>query len=298
MAKQNRLSQVDLFLVGVILIWGLNFSVVKILYTYFDPLAFNALRFTLATSTLALMLRIRRHSFRLERADVPQVLILGIVSNTLYQFLFVLGLAQTRAGNAALIMALTPIFAYLTGVVLRREPFQGRVLSGILTSLTGVALVILTGKKGVSFGTTWMGDLMILGAALCWGGYTGASAPLIAKYGALRLSVMTMLAGSSVMIPLSLPWIVAQDWLSIPLAGWLAFCYATFLAIVFSYLAWSYAILQVGIARTAVYSNLTAPVALMGAWILLGETPTPGQLGGVAMILTGIFLVRMSARRP
>ncbi len=48
----------DLALLGMSLIWGVNFSVIKIALREFEPLAFNALRFVLASLTLFLFLRV------------------------------------------------------------------------------------------------------------------------------------------------------------------------------------------------------------------------------------------------
>jgi threonine/homoserine efflux transporter RhtA len=62
------------------------------------------------------------------------------------------------------------------------------------------------------------------------------------------------------------------------------------------YLAWSYAIRNVGISRTAIYSNVTPLIALFGGWLLLGERPVIAQLLGAALILGGVFLVR--TQRP
>ena len=70
------------------------------------------------------------------------------------------------------------------------------------------------------------------------------------------------------------------------------FCYSTFLSIVYCYLIWSYALQQVGVARTAIFSNLTPLVALLGGWLLLGEQPVLSQFAGTLLILTGVFLVR------
>ena len=48
----------DVALLGLSLIWGVNFSVIKIALREFDPLAFNAVRFMLASLTLFVFLRL------------------------------------------------------------------------------------------------------------------------------------------------------------------------------------------------------------------------------------------------
>ena len=115
---------------------------------------------------------------------------------------------------------------------------------------------------------------------------------MLAKYGPLRLTVLMMISGTAIMIPLSIPWVVRQNWTTISLRSWTGFTYSALLTIVYSYLVWAYALSRIGIARTAVYSNLTPIVALLGGWLLLREIPTTGQIFGVFCVLTGILIVR------
>jgi len=285
-------AHVDLLLLSVVLIWGMNFAIMKRMYVYFNPYAFTFLRFILGGLVLLMILRLRGLPFRIEMADLPAITGLGLLANTLYQLLFVTGLAQTKAGNAALLGAPAPIFAYLTGVLLKRELNSKRVLAGILLSFSGVTLIVLFGTKEVALGASWRGDLMILASALCWGWYTGAAARLAAKYGAFRLTVWLMLTGTLLMIPIFVRPLLSQKWSAIPLSGWMGFAFSTFLSIVYCYVVWSFALQHVGVSRTAVYSNVTPIVALLGGWLLLGEQPAVAQFAGIALILSGVVLVR------
>ncbi len=282
----------DLAMVSVVLIWGLNFSVMKGLYEYFHPLAFTFLRFLVAVIALTLVMRALGVSLAVERKDLPALTALGVLSNTVYQLLFVNGLANTTAGNAGLLMASTPVFAYVTGVFLKREKFRKSILGGIVLSMMGVAAIMIFGGRKVALGPDWKGDALVLAAAILWGFYSGGSARLIMKYGALRVTLWLMLTGTLALLPVLCPWALRQDWTSVPLRGWLAFAYSTFLSIVYSYVVWSHGIQRIGISRTVVYSNVTPIVALIGAWFLLGERAATGQLAGVALILTGVFIVR------
>jgi len=283
---------IDLLLLSVTVFWGINFPVMKGLYQYFHPLAFAALRFILALSALTVILKLVGHPLSIERRDLPAITVLGIISNTIYQIIFVLGLDHTKAGNASLIMAATPIFAYLTGLVLRRERFSNRVLIGIFLSMAGVFAIVVFGTGEIAFGANWHGDLMIVAAALCWGWYSGSTVRLVAKYGAMRLTFWLMLTGTLFLVPPLVPFMARQDWLAIPAAGWWSFAYSTLFAIVYCYLAWSYAIKNVGAARTAIYANVIPVTALLSSWFLLGEELVSAQLLGTVLILTGVFIVR------
>ncbi len=283
----------DLLLLSVIFIWGMNFAVMKRMYDYFDPYAFTCARFIVATATLLLILKFLKLPLHVDLADIPAITGLGMLANTIYQMVFNAGLARTKAGNAALLGAAAPIFAYLVGIILKRERYSHRVLVGIMLSFAGAGIIVMFGADEITLGANWRGDLMIIISAVCWGWYTGSAARLAIKYGALRLTAWMMLTGTLLMIPLFLHSTLRQDWLSVPLVGWAGYAYSTFLSIVYSYLIWSFSLERIGVSGTAVYSNLTPMVAMLGGWFLLGEDPAIAQFAGIALILGGVFIVRL-----
>jgi len=281
-----------LLLLTVVAIWGMNFAVMKVAYRSFLPIAFNACRFVIASMTVAALMKWSPKPIHFERKDLKEVLLLGFLINTVYQFLFVLGVERTTAGNAGLILALVPIFAFLIGVFTNRESFNRYVVIGIFMSFIGVAAIVGFGGSGFSLSDTWHGDLMMIGAAFLWGWYTAGSLPLLMKYGWLAITGWMMIAGAAVLIPVSVPWLLKQDWSAIESSAWIALAFSSLLSIIYAYCVWAYAIVNIGVTHTSMFSNVTPIAALLGGWLLLGEHPTPAQILGVALVLTGVFLVR------
>jgi len=286
---------VDLLLISAVSIWGFNYAVMKWTYRYFHPIAFNALRFTLASITMLVAIKCRGETLRIDRQDWRMILWLGFLTNTLYQFFYVLGLARTSTENAALLMALTPVFAFLIGVVTGRERFSPGILLGIILSLAGAAAIVIFASDSLSFGS-WTGNLLMIGAAFCWGWQSAESTRLLPKYGAIHLTVSTMIAGTALMLPISLPWLATQNFRGIPPMAWLGVAYSALLSIGYSYFVWAYALKEIGVSHTAVFNNVTPIVAGLSGWILLGERLSISQLAGVILVLTGVFMVR--SRKP
>ena len=293
-ARKNFI--VDFLLITVVVIWGFNFAVMKVMYRYFSPITFNAIRLLISSAAMVLTLKARGESALPDRKDMRRVMWLGFLGNTLYPFIFVLGLDRTKAGNAALLMALTPVFAFLIGVGMKKEQFSMGVLIGIILSLSGAAAIVLFGRSQVSFSDSWQGDLLMIAAAIFWAWQSVESTRLLPKYGPIRLTVFAMTAGSAVLVPLSIPWLLSQDWRSVPLVGWLGLAYSALLSITYSYFIWAYAINTIGVAHTSVFNNVTPIVALFAGWLMLSEKPLPTQLAGVFLVLVGVFMVR--SRKP
>jgi len=287
---------VDALLLSTVLIWGFNYAIVKMTFRYFHPIAFNAVRFTVSSAAMFLVLKMRGEGLRIASHDIRSILWLGFIANAFYQFLFVLGLARTGAGNGALIMALSPVFAFLIGVATGRERFSRGVLIGIIMSLAGVAAIVAFGSEGISFAGSWRGDLLMMAASICWGWQSAESTRLLGKYGPIRLTVATMIAGTAMMVPMSLPWIIAQPWPSIAPIAWLGLGYSALLSIAYGYFVLAHALNTIGVARTSVFNNLTPIVALLAGWLLLGENPVASQIAGVVLVLVGVFIVR--SRKP
>jgi len=283
---------VDLLLISIVVIWGFNFAVMKLMYRYFHPIAFNAIRFVIASLTMLGMLKLRGESPRIERKDLRGILWLGFLGNTLYPFVFVLGLDRTKAGNAALLMLLTPVFAFLIAVAMGKEHFKALILIGITLSFTGAAAIVLFGTNELSIFDSWLGNLLMIAASVCWAWQSAESTRLLPKYGPIRLTVLAMVAGTIIMVPLSVPWLANQHWRAVPAIGWLGLAYSALLSITYSYFVWAYAIDKIGIAHTSVFNNVTPIVALFAGWLVLAEKPVIAQLGGVALVLVGVFMVR------
>jgi drug/metabolite transporter (DMT)-like permease len=286
----------DLLLLTVVAIWGMNFAVMKVAYRSFLPIAFNACRFVIASITVAALMKLSPNPVHFARKDLKEIFLLGFLVNTVYQFLLVHGVERTKAGNAGLILALVPIFAFLIGVVTNRESFNQRVVIGIFLSFIGVAAILGLGGSGLSLSGTWRGDVMMIAAAFLWGWYTAGSLPLLMKYGWLAITGWMMIAGAAVLLPVSVPWLLKQDWSAIETSAWIALAFSSLFSIVYAYFVWAYAIVNIGVTHTSMFSNVTPIAALFGGWLLLGEQPTPAQILGVALVLTGVFLVR--SRHP
>ncbi len=294
MEESRARRAAEIGLTAMVLIWGVNFAVVKWAFEVVDPLTFNALRHALASLVLIPIVRARPGASFPRRADLGRIVVLGLLGNFVYQFAFVFGLERTRAGNAALMLALVPVFLLLVG---GRTVDRGRAtLLGILLSVAGVALVS-GGAIRLEGSGTLVGDLLVLGAAAVWAVYTVGAQPLIERYGAIRTTAWTLWVGSAGLLITGVPSMLQQDWGEVGLGAWGGIVYSGVLSIAIAYLLWYQGVRVLGGARTAVFVNLPPVVALAAGWLWLGERLTTASLVGAAMVLGGVLLVRAGSRR-
>src|SRR5690349_15123973 len=97
------LTGTDAMLLTMAAIWGVNFSVMKFALGVFSPLAFNAVRVSLAGVALAAVAF--APGARLpSRRDARRLMLLGLLGHSAYQLLFIHGLSRSRAGTVALLI--------------------------------------------------------------------------------------------------------------------------------------------------------------------------------------------------
>jgi drug/metabolite transporter (DMT)-like permease len=273
------------------IIWGVNFSVVKYGTMQLPPLAFNGVRMTIAVATLA-ALALLRGGLRMSRRDAAALFGLGLLGNGLYQILFIEGIARTRAGTVALILAAGPAFVALIGRLLGVERVSGRGWTGIALSLGGIALVSMSTPASSSGSATLLGNLLVLAGALCWAAFSVLLKPYANRIGAVQLGTVTMAAGLLPLLVVATPALSGVEWPAVSVGVWGAVVYSGFGALVVAGLFWLRGVRVLGPTRTAMYVNLQPVMALLVAWVALSETPTPAQLGGTGLIIAGVLLTR------
>lgn len=283
---------IDLALVGMTLIWGFNFIVIKTTLTEIAPLAFMAGRFIIAATLLVLIVKWRQGGIGIPRADWRSAALLGIVGTTLYQPLFVNGLALTKASNSALILAATPAFIALLNRFIRGERFTLRGWVGIALSFLGIALIVVSSGDMTLDPSALLGDVLILTAAILWSLYSVLSAPLLKRYSSLSLTALSTLFGTIPLVLLSIPALAVQPWASVSTGGWVGLLYSAIFAIVIAYVIWNIGVQRIGGARTALYNNLTPVVATLAAFVFLNETLTWLKIAGAVVIFVGLYLAR------
>ncbi len=286
------LTAIDLTMLLVVVIWGANFSIVKSALTEIPPLAFATLRF--ATASVILLVFMLWHEGKRalpDRRTLWKLTWVGIIGNTIYQALFTYSLTLTTAANGSLIIATTPALVALAAAMLKIERIRRVMAVGIALAIGGVVLVVA--ERGLALGGRGLlGDLLMLGAAICWTIYTLGVRTLGQGLSPLAITTWTMITGVPGMLLVSLPDWSTVAWSHVSLQAWLALAYATLLALVLAYALWNNSVRVAGSARTAIYGCAIPLVATLIAWPLIGEQPTWVQGIGGVLIISGVLLTR------
>lgn len=279
----------------VVVILGCNWSISKIGLNYIPPMHFAAARMLMGGLVLTLVAAYRRVLRLPKREDWPLFFGVGLLQMADFLGLIIVGLQYVTAGRSAILAYTTSLWVVPLAVMLLHEQLFRAKIFGLVLGLTGVVILFNP------FGLDWtdaqvlLGNGLLLLAALFWAlaivlvrGYRVASSPL-------ALGPWQFLVGSCVIVPLAL---LLEDSSDIQ-AGWelgLVLLYNGPLATAFAF--WALVTLTQALpAITTSLATLAVPVlGAVVAAVLLGESITLTNMGGLALILLGVAVVSMADR--
>lgn len=275
------------------MLWGANFNLAKAVIADMHPLAAGASRFVIAAVLMLLIVGLRGERVPLLRHRRAYAT-LGLVGVGGFNLLFFFGMQSTSAVNGALIMALNPLLTALLAFPLLGERPVARQLVALPCALAGVAVVVSGGDfQHVRVAS---GDILMLGANLCWAGYNVLGRKLMpAHTSGLANTAGIMVAGALVLVfaagladaPLALPGARAGAALLMMAIG----------GSVLAYLFWNVGLARLGAGRTALFLNLV-PVSSMLIAAVMGAMPSSAQLFGGAVVIAAVSLSMWPAQRP
>jgi drug/metabolite transporter (DMT)-like permease len=223
-------------------------------------------------------------------ADLGWISACGFVGMTAYQLLLNAGELHVPAGPASVIVAAAPMVSVAVARVLFGETVTVMTVVGSVVALAGVAVVCLS-RGGLTVSSA---VVLVVGAMAVQGIYHPLQKPLLRRYSGLETATYSMLAGTVLTLP-TLPWGWAE--LGRASAGaWLAAAYLGLLPSALGFVLWAYAVGRLPVAVSTSLLYLVPPVAVLIAWLWLGERPVTAELTGGLVVIAGVVMVSRGAR--
>jgi drug/metabolite transporter (DMT)-like permease len=259
--------------------------------------SFAVVGFRVGLTALALFLFQRfRGDLKLEkRSDYWRFAVLSFFGVTLNQFLFISGLALTKASNTSLLAVTIPIFALTVGSVLGIEKLRSLTIFGIIAAAAGVVLLIDPRSASFSSETT-LGDVLIILNSLSYGIYVVVSKDVITRNGALKSIAWVFIFASLICVPVGLHSLSAVEISNVSPTVWLLLLYIALVATLLPYLLNAWALARVNPSMVAVYIYLQPLIGFFTAVVFLGEKVTWWTIFAAVLIFCGVFLVTRRRR--
>lgn len=303
-SKSSGRGLADASLLLTTVLWGLNIVVVKDAIERVDLLAFNAVRLVLSTFALGLLALLVRKQPPPESSDpsapfpYARVALFMLFSGLVYPLLFIFGIIRTTAGNTALLLATMPVWTATLSFLFFSERLARLVWIGLFVSLMGTVIVIVSGGKVSLESKHAIGNLLILGAAMAWASATVISGPILKTIAPMKLAFLANLVTTPIHCLIASSAVLASYEKFYDSTLIVEVIYSGALSTGLAYGTWHYGVSKLGGSHASVYQNFVTLIAVLAAWLMLGESlKLPQILGGLVLFL-GLILMRRGRRNP
>jgi drug/metabolite transporter (DMT)-like permease len=306
--RHNLLAHI--LLIGVVLVWGCTFPLVKSALNDVSPLLFNLLRMTLAA--IALLVLNHRTLRGLTRAGSPSssssgqadfrlCVTAGLFLALGYQFQ-TSGLARTTPSKSAFLTGLVVVIVPILSVIPRVAPptspkpntivFLGAILAFIglilLTSTPGTGMSLLSGMH--------LGEWLTLLCAVAFAAHLLTLAHAAPQLSARRLGTL-QIAFAAIFMLITLP-LGGRPHLHLTPTAIVALAITALFATAAAFTIQSWAQQILPPTHTALILTLEPVFAALTSLLFFHERFGPRELLGAALILAGILLAELRGSHP
>lgn len=293
-------SKLLVYLVSVfaIILWGISYIWTDILIKLDIPVFyFVFVRILLAGIILFLFNAASGRVTRIHRKDLPKFLLLALFEPFIYFLCESYGLKETGSPTlSAMIIATIPLFSIVAGRLFFNERINIVNIAGIILSLSGICLVVMS-KDQIGENVV-IGIILLVIAVLSEVGHASVTKSLSRNYCSQVIVMYQFLIGSVYLLPLfitkgldnfSMRYLSAEVLYPI-------FCLA-FLCSSLAFSLWVSTIKSLGVAKSSIFSALIPVVAAIVAWILGHESLNVRQSIGILLSTVGVILSQYTFRK-
>lgn len=284
-----------LTLVGLALVWGSSYILIKWGLEVFSPLQVAALR--LGISALALAPLALRHLRKISWKQIPLLVVIGITGTGLPSFLFPFAQTQISSSLTGMLSGLTPLCTFIIAWLFFSDRGAGRrQLLGVLLGLGGALLLAWAapGEQGQTTQIAYAGFILL--ACFCYATSSNLVGSFFKEVSPLTITVSSFfLVGVPALLWAGTQGAVLETASQAPAdTGWIALGYIAALAVLSTVLAsviFFRTVQRTGAVFASTVSYIIPLVAL--TWGMLdGEALNPLQIPAIVLVLTGVFLSR------
>ncbi len=279
-------------LVGLSLVWGCTFPIVKTAVREIPPVTLVLLRVGIASLTLWAILRLSRVAIPRGRAIWSMFFVMGLIGSAAPWTFFFWGQQFLPSGVGAIMNATTPLFSALMGhFLLGDERLTGARLAGVLVGFAGVAVLIGPGLLVRADNSLLaLGALATAALLYALSGFYGRRfaplglQPLQSAFGQLTTATLIM---APIALAYDRPWTLAAP-SAITMAS------VVFLAVVataFAFVLFFRVLASAGATNVMLVTLLVPATATTLGVLLLDEHVEWRHMIGMAIILCGLLLM-------
>jgi drug/metabolite transporter (DMT)-like permease len=277
-----------LLLIITTMLWGFAFVAQKTAMDSLGPFSFSAIRYAIgAVAILPLVVwELRRHKVDVSRRDWALIVLIAL-SFFLGVYLQQAGLTMTTVTNAGFLTSLYVLFVPLLSLVLLFLKPHPIIWLGMPMALFGVFLL-----NGGRLDTFNLGDLLVVGSAVCWG-YQVLMIGIVSKRTGLPVTISVVCFAATAL--LSTGGAIAFETPTLPafLENWPEILYSAIFSTAVAFTLQAVAQQYVPPANAAIILSAEGLFAALGGALLLNERLSLVGYAGAGLIFLAILVVEL-----
>lgn len=280
-------------LVALAALWGASYLFMRAAVPHLGPVLMIELRVLLGG--LALALFVYGSGGRIAwRAHWRAYLFVAAIGLALPFVLIAKALESIDASTAAILNALSPLFASIVAAAWIRDPLTPAKALGIALCLSGTAVLVGWTPAPMSQ-REWLAASMAVAATALYGYTIVFTKVHLRESSPMGTSAATLLLAAAVLAPFT-P--MARGLHGVPAMAWLAVLGLAFLSTAVAFILYYRLIADVGPVRAITVTLLVPIFGMVWGVLFLDEPLTAGRLAGCAIILAGCSLILGLVRLP
>ncbi len=283
----------------VVIIWGINFVVIKVGVHSLPPLLLGALRFLFVAFPAV---------FLIKRPKIPfkMLLIYGLtMSFGQFALLFTAISVGMPAGIASVVLQSQVFFTLILGTLILREPLQNTHFIGMSVAIIGLVILAKGAASGSLDDIPLLGMMLTLVAGVSWACGNITNRLIMQNSHKEPINIMSLISWSALIpiIPFFLSsWIfegeeaITQGIISFDWQIFGAIIYLAYLSTFIGYGLWGTLLGRYETWRVAPFALLVPLFGLSSSALLLGEKINLTQFLGLGFVMIGLIVTLFGKR--
>jgi drug/metabolite transporter (DMT)-like permease len=274
---------------SVLLIWGIIPVFLKKLLSVLTPLELTFTRFFSAGALYLAFVLVKKRAelSKMLREDIRLAALVTLFGPVTAMLFHNLAIVHVTVATAAVFVAIEPVIVYIIAAAAGQEKWMAGRMVSILISMTGVAMVILSGEKwGASY---WTGLAFAALTPVIWAVNVILSKEIVKRHSPVVIMSVPFFVGSVCLAPgLSKHYLDALADMGPGL--WLAMGFCVIPGMIYGFTMWYWCLRHMKPSAISVSLYVMPVVTVAGGVAFLGEPMSWGKGAGVAVAIMGLCL--------
>lgn len=282
-----------IFIVLAVSLWGGSASLAKYLFlTRYDPLIITQTRSSLSFLLLAAYFLVTdRTVFRIQLRELYKFALIGVVGIATTNFTYYFTVKESTVATAILVQNVAPVFVMIYAVLIsKEEEFTGIKVLSLLLAICGCFLAV----SGGSLRDVKLSGWSLLSAPasmICYAFMLVFSKRMLRHYAVWTMLVAALGFATLFWLFINPPWAIAAK--GYGSGDWAIFLGFAVVSILLPYIFFAKGLKLLEASTAGIVTTLEPVVAIIVAWIALGESINGVQIVGGAGVVGSVLLLQV-----